>query len=102
MPARKDSAVCTLFISLKSGGFTNINLDISMFRDFVTKLVSKGTSPADYLILGTGSTGQIVPVRSRGGSGRRPAPGETESGELTEWQEVGLIYRLDVARSISF
>ena len=28
--------------------------------------------------------------------------GDAESHELTEWQEVGWIYGLDVARSISF
>ena len=48
------------------------------------------------------------------GAGARPRPGrksvvaeaemtgDAESDELMEWQEVGWIYRLDVARSISF
>ena len=78
MSARKDSAVCTLFISLKSGGFINITLEKSAFRDFVTKRVSKGTSPPDYLIPGTSTTGQVVPVQSRG------------VGELTEWTEYAV------------
>ena len=47
-------------------------------------------------------------VEARYSSGRRPAVGEAEmtgdaeSDELTEWQGVGWIYLLDVARSISF
>lgn len=45
---------------------------------------------------------------SRSRSGRRPAfakaelTGDAKSGELTEWQGVGLIHLLDMVRSISF
>ena len=47
-----------------------------MFRDFVSMWVSNQTSPPDYLIPGTGSTGQVVPVQSRGG--------------LVRWHKVNL------------